>query len=191
MLGTRLWRGAIALTLVLGLANCAGPAKSETIQVTQLPDRYEFSVPVSRLLLTVPRGGFVPQEVPQKGSMANPRYFYLHDPTRHLILSGWFEPAARFPGMRKSWDDATKEWQRVGRPVPRDVAFTRLGHWDAVFYNYDTPVPNTTNTHLTAHWVQAGTWIDVHLSLTSPRSLAASRAILQETLQSLQVRERP
>ena len=55
---------------------------------------------------------------------------------------------------------------------------------------YDMALPGGSNSHLRAHWVQAGTWIDLHLSITSQRTSAENRALLKSVLKSIRVRQK-
>ena len=63
-------------------------------------------------------------------------------------------------------------------PQPREVAFERIGNWDTVFYDMGSPAG--TNSHVRAHWVQAETWIDVHISVTTTGTAAANQRIVAE-----------
>jgi len=49
--------------------------------------------------------------------------------------------------------------------------------------------PVGSNSHVRAHWVQAGTWIDLHISTIQSAS-AESRNKLLEMLRSIEVREK-
>src|SRR5260221_9138721 len=68
----------------------------EALQIRELPAEYELSVPVSKLVLTLPKGGLAREKIALGGSTANPRYFNFKDEERSTILSGWFESARRF-----------------------------------------------------------------------------------------------
>lgn len=158
-------------------ATNADPSKTETIQVNEIGSDYVLSVPVSRLIMTLPKGGLSQKKSAVGGSTDNPRYFYFEDRALHLIISGWFEPEQRFAGIKKSWADETNAWRQKGLPEPRDVSFVKLGNWDGIVY--DIQIPNGTNSHIRAHWLQAGTWIDIHLSITSNRPSLETRAKLE------------
>ena len=69
------------------------------------------------------------------------------------------------------------------------MSFERRGQWDAVFYHL--PLPGGSSAHVRAHWVQSGTWIDVHLSVTGKEPYAINRKAVEALLQSLKVREKP
>ena len=119
---------------------------------------------------------------------ASPRYFHFNDESRSFVVSGWFESGADFPGVKKFWDDETRTWSKRGLPNPHEVTFTKVGGWDAILY--DIPIPDATNSHLRAHWVAAGTWIDVHLSTTGTGTRADSRAALLRELKTFHIEEK-
>ena len=65
----------------------------------------------------------------------------------------------------------------------------RNGPWEVVAY--DVPVPaGGTSAHLRAERVQAGTWIDLHLSSTSVRPPATLRSELMTMLRQVEVVEK-
>jgi hypothetical protein len=167
-------------------AVAALPLARDSIRVEGSPQRYELWVPASRLYLTVPRARLAPATNPFGGGGANPRYFYFTD--RAFNVSGWFEPSEKFSDIRQMWERDTRAWKEKGLPAAMDVSFKKVGGWDVVVY--DQPVPGGTNSHIRAHWVQSGTWIDVHLSLTSTAPSEKLRAALEAFLQGMFVHER-
>ncbi len=166
----------------------AGPANTETIEISKREGAYELTVPVSRLIMTVPAKGLSQEKNARGGSADNPRYFYFEDNARHLIVSGWFEPSEGYPGIKTFWEDETTAWKRGGLPEPKDVVFSKIADWDAILY--DISIPGGNNSHIRAHWLQAGTWIDIHLSMTSDRANAELRTALQSLLKTIQVKEK-
>jgi hypothetical protein len=163
----------------------AAPPREDALLVKDLEQSYELSVPVSRLVMRIPKSG-MPRAQRQATRNNHPRYFYFVDGL--LNVSGWFEPAGGFAGIRPFWERETETWRKRGLPAPVNTSFERIGNWEAVVYDIDTSA--RTNSHIRAHWVQAGTWIDIHLSVTSDRSSAETRARLTELLQAIEVRER-
>lgn len=161
--------------------------ESESIMIQQRDGVYELTVPASRLIATIPRGDLV---LPTNSSAAegSPRYFILKDDTLHLIISGWLVPGQGFPGIREFWADRTNQWRDNGRPAPEAVSFARISGWDAILYDLSTPFG--TNSHISAHWVQAGTWIDLHLSITSDHTTTENRAKLKSVLKTVQIRQK-
>ena len=178
----------LVLALLPSAAGSQPPAaaRPDVLQVAALEQSYELSVPVSRLVMSIPRGRLEPTKNPLGGSADHPRYFYFVD--RAFNVSGWFEPAQGFRGMQKFWEDETQNWRKRGFPAPVDVKFSKVGGWDAVVY--DWPHASATDSHIRAHWVEAGTWIDIHISLSSERPSAQIRAALQTFLEGVIVRER-
>jgi len=183
---------ALVVGQVFFMTGCAGPSKYETIQIKEISERYELTVPVSQLIMTIPKGGLQQKKMSIGGSTDNPRYFLFENKSIGLLVSGWFEPEQKFSGIKEYWDDNIKSWRRSGQPEPQDVSFIKVGRLDVIMYNLPIPlgVPAKTNSHMRANWVQAGTWIDLHISITSNRSSAESRSKLFEFLQTIQVKEK-
>lgn len=163
----------------------AAPPRRDALQLRDLGQSYELSVPVSRLVMTIPKSAMGSAKR-QRGASNHPRYFYFSG--GGLNVSGWFEPASGFRGIKPFWEQETAVWEKRGLPPPVDTAFSRIGQWDTVIY--DIAFPSGSNSHIRAHWVQAGTWIDIHLSLTANRPSAETRAQLTELLKRIAVRER-
>ncbi len=69
-----------------------------------------------------------------------------------------------------------------------NVALRRDNGWDLVFY--DQGIQSLTSSHMRALWVQAGTWIELRLSVTSPRSSADNRAALEALLGGIKISEK-
>lgn len=180
---------AATVSLVSYTAGCGGPSKYEALQINETIQGYELTVPASRLIMTIPKGSLSLRENRIGGATDNPRYFFLEDKASSLIISGWFESEQRFPGIKKLWEDDTKEWSRSGQPEPQAVSFVKVDAWDAIIY--DKPISTGTNSHIRGEWLQAGTWIDVHLSITSDRPSADSRAKLMALLKTIQMKAKP
>jgi len=169
-------------------APCFAGTESASIEISEVKGGYELTVPVSRLVMSLPGSSLV-QNPDHPGHATNgPRYFYFEDHAQGLVLSGWFEPEQGFRGMQQFWQGETRAWKKAGLPEPRDVVFRKVGKWDAVAYSI--PIPGANNAHLRAHWLQAGTWIDIHLSLTSKMPDAENRAKLETMLKAIQVRQK-
>lgn len=163
----------------------APPPRADALQIRDLAQGYELSVPASRLVMTIPKSA-MPRATREPSPNGHPRYFYFVDGL--LNVSGWFEPATEFAGIRSFWERETATWRKKGLPPPVETSFARIGKWDAVLY--DVASPAGTNSHIRAHWVQAGTWIDVHLSVTTDRPSAENRSRLTELLKTIAVREK-
>ena len=173
----------------LGFAVASGAAtKGEVLQISEGRDAFMLAVPISKLEMSIPKNGFAETKNTGGGAAGSPRYFSFQDEETGVRLSGWFEAQGRFTSARKVWEAETKDWSRRGLPVPANVSFQAIGGWDAVVY--DLPMPGGSNTHIRAHWVKSGTWIDVHLSMTSQRPIAECRARVLAVLKTFQVKER-
>jgi hypothetical protein len=167
------------------LTETAGPAERnpEALQIDETARGYRLSVPVSRLVLTIPKGGFQRATSKAGSATSSPRYFYFTDEARRLQLSGWFESAQGFSGVKKFWEGETAQWRRSNLPEPRNVSFTKIGGWEAIIY--DVPDAAGPSSHVRAHWVQADTWIDLHVS-----TMSGSREGLAALLETLEVSEK-
>src|SRR5262245_9930234 len=179
-------------TLLLVISGCSatgGTRPNDSIEIKEARDSYNLSVRVSRLSMTLPKNNWSPKAKSIGGSTNNPRYFYFEDKKEAgSILSGWFEPDRSFKGIRNHWEKDTQSWKTQGLPEPTNVSFQKLGRWDTVMY--DHTLGNAVSSHLRAHWVQAGTWIDLHISTTTFRSSAENRQALKSLLSGISISEK-
>jgi len=171
-----------------GVAAAQAARKADSLEITEEEGNYVLTVPVSRLVMSIPKGGLERGRSTSGGATDSPRYFYFEDKASHLIASGWFEPDSEFPGIERVWKDETAAWKRKKLPEPQDVSFERSGSWNAIVYDMATPAGG--NSHLRAHRLQAGTWIEIHLSLTGDASREERRGKLREFLSVVQVSEK-
>ncbi len=72
-------------------------------------------------------------------------------------------------------------------PNPKDTSIVKIDKWDAILY--DMKVPEGSNTHIRSEWVELGTWIDVHISVTTAESIDAARARAMSVLRSIRITE--
>ncbi len=177
-----------ALLLACAGHSAAMAQKPDQLTVSRTDQSYLLTVPVSRLQMTLPAANLAQKSVDIGGSTSNPRYFHFSDSARGLILSGWFEPAARFKGIKAFWEEEQATWKNRGLPAPANVSLEKLGGWDAVFYEHS--LQSLLSSHVRAHWVQAETWIDVHISVTTTDTAAANRSALQSVLGGIAVNEK-
>jgi len=177
----------IALILAL-FVGCATPT-AESLRVERTDDAYVLTVPVSRLRMSMPKGGFTQQTNRLGGPTANPRYFYFVDARRALFLSGWFESQERFKGIQALLTEQIVSWRRNGLPAPKNVTFERVGEWQVICYEMQTPIAELCDIHVRASWIQAGTWLDLHLSVASRETKAAAKEKLVDLLRSIRVEE--
>ena len=177
------------LFLVSACSTTGGARPAESIEIKEANDSYRLSVPVSQLAMTLPKGNWSLKDKSIGGETSNPRYFYFVDKKEaSLILSGWFEPDRLFTGVPKLWEKDTQSWKKGGLPQPINVSFEKLGGWDTVMYDHN--LDNLVSSHLRAHWVQSGTWIDLHLSTTTNRSSTENREKLRSLLRGISVSEK-
>ena len=182
----------ITMVLVVALvaSSCATVAESEKLQITKTESALIITVPVSQLTMTVPQLGFSPERESGGGSADSPRYFKLLDERRAVIASGWFESAERYGGIERLWKEDTAEWAKAGLPQPHGVVMQKIGGWSAVLYHMPMPA-GASNSHIRAEFTLAGTWIDLHLSITSTATDAECRQQLIDLLRSIKVEEKP
>lgn len=176
---------------VLCVAVAARAQKDESasrLVIREEGDRYVLTVPVSRLVMTVPKAGLSKGRASGKGSTGSSRYFLLEEKPHGLAASGWFEAAVEYPGLKTLWSQDTAAWKERGDPEPHAVATEKIGGWEVVWY--EMSVAGVASSHFRAERVQAGTWIDLHVSVTSTAPPADRRSKLRAFLDSVQVSEK-
>ena len=165
-------------TLVVG---CTSVPRSESILITEREQLINITVPISKLAIDVPKGRFQSMPIPSAlRYVVEPSFFQFQDEARGVRLAGWFEPAAKFQGVK---DDAQVAHQ--------NVEFKKIGKWDVVSYEW-TPRQFTV-AHHTAHLIQAGSWIVLQLSYLAAapsRPLAEQHALLDEIILSIRISEK-
>ncbi|ULA62895.1 MAG: conserved exported protein of unknown function [Nitrospira sp.] len=166
----------------------ASAVRSDALQITSTDQAHVLTVPASRLVMRLPLGGLSLTNSAIGGSTNNPRYFHFRDDAKQVIISGWFESDQAFPGLQKIWEDEVAVSKKNGLPDAQRVTFGRLGNWETIAY--ERAVPAVTDSHLHAHWVQAGTWIDLHASLTTNGSSQDARAKLEALLRTIVVKQK-
>jgi hypothetical protein len=171
------------LVFLASLVGCASYGTS--VHTHNLQGDYALHVPVFSVQVVIPKNGFVQKDPRQVGGSDSPRYFWFQDDDRGIIISGWFESDTVFPGIREFWEKDTKHWVEKGLPAPVDIAFEKIGYWDAIIY--DIQNPELTNSHIRAHWLQTGTWIDIHLSISTKAPTAEARSTLKDLLSAVRV----
>jgi len=175
-----------AIALMVGCASSPTISPKESIAIVEQDQSFDVTVPVSRLALRIPKANFK-RSAPAvaAGSTASSRYFLFEDRVRGITLSGWFESARRFPGVNEPPVGILE-----GEPMPhRNVSFERLNDWNVVFY--DALFRSTVTKNVNAHLVRADTWVELHLSGYPDRPLTEQRALLVETIRSIQIQEKP
>jgi hypothetical protein len=176
-------RRSLPFLVALTLAACA----TEQVEVVPANDDYLISTIGSKLALHVPKGELVPQTRDESGNRYPPHYFYLDDRARGLILSGWFETADRWAGVDDWLRQVTRSDAEKGLPPRMDLRVSKDRGADVVEYHLEGNFGGRTNCHLVAHWVDEGTWIEMHASLTAKLSLADNQAQLEQFFQSIRL----
>ena len=188
---TKLLVALAASVLAAACSTSGGPRSNESIEITETKSAYRLSVPLSQLALTLPRGNWSRKDKSALGGgTANPRYFYFEDAKEEsLILSGWFEPDRLFSGSAtKQWEKDAAGLKKASLPQPMNVSFEKIAGWDTVLY--DQIFSGIVSSHMRAHWVQAGTWIDIHISTTTSDSSIENRKKLRSLLRGISVVEK-
>jgi uncharacterized protein YbdZ (MbtH family) len=146
---------------------------------------FTFTVPQSQVVVKVSD----PSLRLDDAASAGRNYFKLARSDPQLILSGWLEPASSYKGLEEFWQAESRSPAYAGALAPTRVEMLRNGPWEVVAF--DVPVPGGgTSVHVRAERVQAGTWIDLHLSTTSAKSPTELRAELLAALRHVQVVEK-
>lgn len=175
------------VALLLQPATMAQP-QSAYLSVAPQGDAYVLTVPASKLSLAIPSRGLRQIDPKAGGATDSPRYFYFSDETRGLTISGWFEPAIQYRGLEFTWQADQAEWKKIGLPAPTDVSLGKVGDWEVVFY--EQPTSAISNSHIRAHLVRAGTWIDVHISVATQGAGHSNRQAASAFLGALVVSQR-
>src|SRR5258706_4322605 len=96
---TRIAALVILMVVACGIGRTQNVSLSERLEITEADGAYSLTVPVSELIMTVPKGELVSSDLP--GSPTSPRYFSLTEETSSLIVSDWFEPEQSFKGIKQ------------------------------------------------------------------------------------------
>src|SRR5262249_40973934 len=142
---------------------------------------FTFTMPQSRVIVKVSDTSFRPD------ASNRPNYFKLTRRDPLLILSGWLEPPPRHKGLAAFWEDEKKSPARAPPLAPTRVEMLREGKWEVVAYDVPLPVGPGIQSNLRAQRVEAGTWIDLHISTASARPSATMRAELLAALRKVDI----
>jgi hypothetical protein len=168
---------SIATCFTLGTAHAQGTAQAPA--AADAP--FTFTLPPSQVIVKMSDTSLRPDET---GS--GPNYFKLMRRDPLLIVSGWLEPAERYRGLKDFWESESRSPAYAGRLAPVRIEMIQRGPWEVVAY--DVPLPGIgTSAHLRAERVQAGTWVDLHLSTTSAQPPDTLRAELLMALDGIAV----
>lgn len=144
---------------------------------------FTFTVPQSRVLVKISDSSLLPDAT----ASAKPNYFKLTRRDPLLIVSGWLEPAQRYRGLNAFWQGESRSPAYAGPLAPVRVEMLREGAWEVVAF--DVSVPGATQSNLRAERIEAGTWIDLHLSTMGHGATPSTklRAELLAVLRQVQV----
>jgi hypothetical protein len=177
------------LVAALSFAICVAPAAAFAQSASPPPSAtdgaFTFTLPQSRVVVKVPDPSLRPSA--PAGGAAN--YFKLERRDPLLIVSGWLEPAARYKGLAAFWQSESRSPAFAGPLAPTRVEMLHEGSWEIVAFDVALP-GGGTQANLRAERVEAGTWIDLHLSTVSMRPAATLRAELLAVLRKVQVSEK-
>jgi len=174
----------VGCLLLWALPALAAPA-DQTLAIRESDASYLLTVPVSRLVMAIPKGGLEIEKAAGSGSTASPRYFQFFDRKRGVVASGWFESAQSYGGFDAFWKGETDAWVKAHLPAPVHVSFAKRDGWETV--SYDLEIPGGYNTHIRAEYVDQGTWIDLHISATTAASIESARESALGLLKSIRV----
>jgi len=180
----------ICITIfLLSFMSLAQAQRPDELVVSTEGEFYKLTVPVSRLELSFPKAEIIQIPLNIGGSTSNPRYFNFNDKGKGLVISGWFEPSSGYTGIKQFWEQELPSWEKSKLPAPTDVSIENFGNWEAVFYQQPIAY-GVSSAHVRAHLVQAGTWVDLHISYTSRESYIANRGEIETFLKTIIVREK-
>ena len=180
--------GVLSALMGCPVVAAQGEDTSGTLVVTTLEDSIELSVPASRLSLIFPRGGLATVNEARTGAAASSRYFHFADAQRGLVVSGWFEPAASYGGFEKFWMGELVAMKKNGVPLKKAPDVVKAGPWQAVAYDVD--LPNGVMANVRAELISAGTWVDLHISVTGKGAPREAREQALQLLKSIVAKER-
>ena len=144
---------------------------------------FTFTVPQSRVLVKISDPSFLPDAA----ASAKPNYFKLSRQEPLLIVSGWLEPAQQYKGLKAFWEGESRSPAFAGPLAPIQVEMLKEGAWEVVAY--DVSIRGAIQSNLRAERVEAGTWIDLHLSTIARATTPSTklRANLLAALRKVQV----
>lgn len=187
---------ALSLIAVIGFMPTddvvAAESDDATLVVNVAADTIELTVPVSALSLRIPKGNLASVDESKTGAQDSPRYFHLNDTGRGLTVSGWFEPAQAFKGHKEFWAGEFAAMKQAGLLPTAPPIGVQVGNWMGLAYEFALPkdAGEGINTHIRVELIEAGTWIDLHISITARKPLADVRNEALEFLKSIVVNKK-
>jgi len=167
LLATGLASGALAQSVAPAPAPSGGP--------------FTFTMPQSKVIVKVSDASLRPD------ASNRPNYFKLTRLAPLLILSGWLEPSARYKGLEAFWEAEKKSPVMQPPLAPTRIEMLREGRWEVVAFDVPLPGGGGAQSNLRAERVEAGTWIDLHISTASAKPSATMRAELLAALRKVEI----
>jgi hypothetical protein len=163
------------------------PVRRGELLIFDESDRFLVTTLEHRVWLVFRRSNLRP-ESEEKIPIKHPRYFCFvgargEDPL--IILSGWFEPAEKYKGVKVLWEEDRQAQKKNPLFAPYEVRFERILRWEAVCYNLQAG--ETVRPNIRAHRVEGDTWVDVHLEALGSGSAEAIHRRLRALLVSMEV----
>jgi len=179
----------IMAVILLMEATLAQAQRDDGIAIKADSQFYILTVQLSDLELKFPKSEMKEEPADIGGATSNPRYFKFNHLTKPLIVSGWFEHYSVYKGINQFWEGELNNWYKTKLPQAVDVSIEDFGKWKVVFYNI--PFNNSiSHANARAHYVQANTWIDLHISYTGEKPYKEQRAELESFLNSIVVNQK-
>jgi hypothetical protein len=106
------------------------------------------------------------------------------------VVSGWFESATSWTGFEKFLTGELRGLKDAGVTIRQGPDVLAADPWQAFTYDVDLP-KGLTSANVRAELISAGTWVDVHISITSRLPEAEARQQAVQFLRSIAIRENP
>lgn len=81
---------SVFLCVVIASHTLAG-SDDGRLAINEVDNGFELTVPLSRLILSMPKGGLAIGTNKRGGATESARYFYLTNAAEGVVVSGWFE----------------------------------------------------------------------------------------------------
>ncbi|MCL2713780.1 MAG: hypothetical protein FWD68_04085 [Alphaproteobacteria bacterium] len=142
---------------------------------------FTFTTPQSQVIIKVTDTTLRPAS----SLPARPGSFRMRRADPHLILTGWLAPASDYKGLKEFWQSESRSPAYAVDLAPIRVEMIKAGPWEVIAF--DVSLPEGTSANLRAERIEAGSWIDLHLSTTSTKPPAELRAELLTALEKIEL----
>ena len=123
------------------------------------------------------------------GATASPRYFQLRDAGKGLVVSGWFESESSWQGFGKFVVGELQALKKAGQLPTKAPEVVAAGSWQA--FSYEVGLPGGASANVRAELIRAGTWIDLHISVSGSGPPGELREQAVQFLKGIMVTEKP